>query len=245
MDNLLVIMLIFKSFKIPPARQGRVLKWGILGAIVMRATFIFAGMALLDHFAITVYLFGAALFYAAWVSYKEGLHALRKARSKRERGARVSQHARGGGAPAFSAFSGGGGGGGTLRQRGGGTVGGGGAMVGGARAAAGEISDDDEEVDHADGAMMRMLKRVIPFDEGYTGLSFFTRRARDNALQATPLFAALVIVEASDVIFAVRRGPLLLFARVPRLARSPRPPPPPPPPPPPSSRWTPSRAYSA
>ena len=117
MDNLLVIMLIFKSFKIPPARQGRVLKWGILGAIVMRATFIFAGMALLDHFAITVYLFGAALFYAAWISYKEGLHALRKARSKRERGARVSPRAHGGGAPAFSAFSGGGGG--TLRQRGG------------------------------------------------------------------------------------------------------------------------------
>ena len=59
------IMLIFKSFRIRPSRQPRVLKWGIIGAIVMRAGFIFAGIELLERFEWLIYLFGALLLYAA------------------------------------------------------------------------------------------------------------------------------------------------------------------------------------
>lgn len=58
-------MLIFKSFRIRPSRQPRVLKWGIIGAIVMRAGFIFAGIELLERFEWLIYLFGALLLYAA------------------------------------------------------------------------------------------------------------------------------------------------------------------------------------
>ena len=237
MDNLLVIMLIFKSFKIKPARQGRILKWGIIGAIVMRGVFIFAGMALLDRFAPTVYLFALALFYAAYISYKEGLHALKKSRKKRAGGSGKSGNAaawelaRARSPPnaftpiggSFSSFGSSGGGdiANGLRQRGGG---GGASLAAGGMGSIGmrhvslspvrigssaEDSDDEAE-DHTQGWLMSMLTRVIPFAREYDGQAFFTRRLSDNVLQATPLFAALVVVEASDVIFAVDSIPCIL-----------------------------------
>ena len=60
-DNLFVFALIFGYFAVPPAYQRRALFWGIVGAIVLRAVFIFAGSALLDAFHYTVYVFGAFL----------------------------------------------------------------------------------------------------------------------------------------------------------------------------------------
>ncbi|HEY7694373.1 MAG TPA: TerC/Alx family metal homeostasis membrane protein, partial [Gaiellaceae bacterium] len=60
-DNLFVFALIFGYFAVPAAYQRRVLFWGIVGAIVLRALFILAGAALLDAFHATVYLFGAFL----------------------------------------------------------------------------------------------------------------------------------------------------------------------------------------
>lgn len=69
-DNLLVMLLIFKSFGIKPGRQPRVLKWGIIGAIVMRAGFIFAGIEILERFEWAIYIFGGVLLYAAYKTLK-------------------------------------------------------------------------------------------------------------------------------------------------------------------------------
>jgi len=60
-DNLFVFALVFGSFAVPDAYQHRVLAWGVLGAIVMRAGLIFAGTALLHAFEEMVYVFGAFL----------------------------------------------------------------------------------------------------------------------------------------------------------------------------------------
>jgi tellurite resistance protein TerC len=60
-DNLFVFALIFAYFDVPAAHQRRVIFWGIVGAIVLRAIFIAAGAALLDAFHFTIYVFGAFL----------------------------------------------------------------------------------------------------------------------------------------------------------------------------------------
>jgi len=60
-DNMFVFLLLFTYFGVPAALQHRVLFWGILGALVMRAVFILAGAALIEHFHWVVYVFGAFL----------------------------------------------------------------------------------------------------------------------------------------------------------------------------------------
>jgi tellurite resistance protein TerC len=60
-DNIFVFVVIFSAFSIPALHQHRVLFWGILGALAMRAAFIFAGTALLERFHFTLYVFGALL----------------------------------------------------------------------------------------------------------------------------------------------------------------------------------------
>jgi tellurite resistance protein TerC len=64
-DNIFVIALIFKYFRIPSLYQHRVLFWGILGALVMRALMIVAGVALINRFHWVLYIFGAILIYSA------------------------------------------------------------------------------------------------------------------------------------------------------------------------------------
>jgi tellurite resistance protein TerC len=63
-DNLFVFVLVFKAFKIPRFLQHKVLFWGIIGAIVFRIIFIFAGTALINQFHWTLYLFGGFLLYS-------------------------------------------------------------------------------------------------------------------------------------------------------------------------------------
>jgi tellurite resistance protein TerC len=60
-DNLFVFLLLFSAFKVPQQYQHRVLFWGIFGAVVLRAIFIFAGTALLQKFHFLIYVFGAFL----------------------------------------------------------------------------------------------------------------------------------------------------------------------------------------
>lgn len=62
-DNLFVFIMIFGFFKIPAKYQHKVLFWGIFGAIIMRAIFIFSGIALINQFAWIMYVFGAFLIY--------------------------------------------------------------------------------------------------------------------------------------------------------------------------------------
>ena len=68
-DNLFVFIMIFSFFSIPPRFQHKILFWGILGALIMRAIFIFAGIALIRQFSWVMYIFGVFLIYT-------GIHML-------------------------------------------------------------------------------------------------------------------------------------------------------------------------
>jgi tellurite resistance protein TerC len=62
-DNIFVIIMIFSYFNVPPAYQHKVLFWGILGALVMRVTFILTGIELIHRFHWLIYLFGGFLVF--------------------------------------------------------------------------------------------------------------------------------------------------------------------------------------
>lgn len=141
-DNLLVILLIFKHFKIKPGRQPRVLKWGIFGAIVMRAAFIFAGIAVLERFEWAVFVFGGMLIYAAVKMLK------------------------------------------------------------------GEEEEEEECSDNS--IIVQVLRVFMPYTTDNTTTEFFVRTHQTRQLVATPMFAALLVIEASDVIFAVDSIPCIL-----------------------------------
>lgn len=80
LDNMAVFIAVFAYFGVKPVLQHRVLFWGILGAVVMRALMVFAGLALLARFSWVTYIFGAFLVYA-------GVRALlRKAASDQQGG---------------------------------------------------------------------------------------------------------------------------------------------------------------
>ena len=138
-DNVFVWAVIFSFFAVPPQFQFRVLFWGIFGALVMRAVFIFAGVELIDRFDWVLYVFGAFLLYTAW---------------------KIAHH------------------------------------------------DDDEAVDYHSNIAMRLVRRVVPTTTRYDGQKLFTRV---NARRvATPLFAVLVLIEVTDVVFAVDSVPAIL-----------------------------------
>jgi len=65
-DNIFVFIMIFTYFQIPSKYQHKVLFWGILGALVMRVILIFAGVALIEKFHFTIYVFGALLIYTGY-----------------------------------------------------------------------------------------------------------------------------------------------------------------------------------
>ena len=62
-DNVFIFIVIFSFFKVAPKWQHRVLFWGVLGAVLMRATFILAGVSVIQRFHWVLYLFGAFLVY--------------------------------------------------------------------------------------------------------------------------------------------------------------------------------------
>jgi tellurite resistance protein TerC len=142
-DNLVVIALIFRSFRIKPVHQGPVLKWGILGAVIFRTVFIFAGVWFLEHFQSMVYIFGGLLLWSAWKMYAE------------------------------------------------------------------EDEDSSAEVDnHSDSWMMKMMTCVIPYNAEGKNNRFI--ETINGQMHATPMLAALVVIELSDLIFAVDSIPCIL-----------------------------------
>ena len=60
-DNLFVFLLIFSYFRVPSLYQHKVLFWGILGALILRAIFILTGITLIQKFHWVIYIFGAFL----------------------------------------------------------------------------------------------------------------------------------------------------------------------------------------
>jgi tellurite resistance protein TerC len=65
-DNLFLFLIIFQGFRISPRRQHTALDWGVAGAVVLRALFIAAGIALLSRFQWITWAFGLFLLYAAF-----------------------------------------------------------------------------------------------------------------------------------------------------------------------------------
>lgn len=65
-DNLFVFSALFTYFAIPATRQHRLLFWGVIGAVGMRAIMIFAGVELIERFHWILFVFGALLLYTGW-----------------------------------------------------------------------------------------------------------------------------------------------------------------------------------
>ncbi|WP_187369736.1 TerC family protein [Fodinicola acaciae] len=134
-DNVFVFALLFTYFAVPKQYQHRVLFFGVIGALIMRAVFIFAGSALISQFHWIIYIFGAFLVYTG----------IKLARSK-----------------------------------------------------------DDDEVDPEKNLVLRFVRRVVPMTQdvpGWRGHRFWVREG--GKWIATPLFAVLIAVETTDLIFAV------------------------------------------
>jgi tellurite resistance protein TerC len=130
-DNVFVFALIFTAFAVPAAYQHRLLFWGILGAVVFRATFIAVGTAVLAAAHWVIYLLGVLLVVTG----------LRLARSRGH-----------------------------------------------------EIAPERNPV-------LRLFRRAVPMTDGYRGPAFVVREAGRRL--ATPLLAALVVVETTDIMFAI------------------------------------------
>lgn len=71
LDNLFVFLIIFRNLSIPEEYQHNVLYWGIFGALVFRAVFIFLGIAAVERFKWVTYIFAVILLLAAWHSFRE------------------------------------------------------------------------------------------------------------------------------------------------------------------------------
>ncbi|MFL6291433.1 MAG: TerC family protein [Thermoanaerobaculia bacterium] len=136
-DNIFVIALIFSFFAVPRLYQHRVLFWGILGALVLRAVFIVAGAALLARFHWILYVFGAFLLFT---------------------GIRMALHR-------------------------------------------------NEKIHPEHNPVLKLVRRLIPVTNDYREGHFFVRQA--GKLLATPLFLVLVLVETTDLIFAVDSIPAI------------------------------------
>jgi len=136
-DNVFVFALLFSYFAVPAVYQHKVLFWGILGALVMRAIMIFVGAALIEKFAWIIYVFGAFLILT-------GIKMI----VKRE-----------------------------------------------------------EEIHPERNPLVRWFKKLMPVTNCYRDGSFFVR---ENGIRmATPLFVVLLLVEFSDLIFAVDSIPAI------------------------------------
>lgn len=137
-DNLFVFIMIFSYFNVDPKYQHRVLFWGIIGALIMRAIFIFAGVALIEKFHWIIYVFGGFLIFT---------------------GVKMLFH-------------------------------------------------KDEKLDPDKNPLVRLFKKFFPVTEKMHGESFFVRIS--GKLFATPLFIVLLMVEFTDLIFAVDSIPAIM-----------------------------------
>ncbi|HEY5513267.1 MAG TPA: TerC family protein [Geomonas sp.] len=137
-DNLFVFIMIFSYFRISRAHQPKILKWGIIGALVMRGIFIVVGIGLLERFHWLIYLFGAILVYT---------------------GIKM-------------AFGG------------------------------------EEKIEPEKNLLVRLVRRFVPITKRIRGDRFFI--SKGGIVAATPLFLTLIVVESSDLIFAVDSIPAVL-----------------------------------
>ena len=138
-DNIFVFILIFSFFSVKPQYQHKVLFWGILGALIMRAIFIFAGVALINRFHWIVIIFGGFLLIS-------GIKML--------------------------------------------------------------FQKEEVAVEPEKNGLVRLFRRFLPVSDNLHGDSLFIRQ--NKKLYATPLFLVLLVIESTDLIFAVDSIPAVL-----------------------------------
>ena len=131
-DNIFVILLILKYFRVDEAYYHKILFWGILGAIVFRAVFIFVGAYLIHKFHWILYIFGVFLIYSGIRIYFE---------------------------------------------------------------------DSDEKIEPEKNPVLKFCKKYLPVSTNDQGGKFFIRE--DGKFYFTPLFLVIVLIETTDLIFAV------------------------------------------
>lgn len=136
-DNIFVFLVIFGYFAVPPENQRRVLLYGVMGAIVMRAVMILLGAWLVTQFSWILYVFGAFLIVTGVKMLVFG----------------------------------------------------------------------DKETDLSNNALLTFLRRHLRVSSGYDGGRFFT--VREGVRYATPLMLVLILIEVSDLIFAVDSIPAI------------------------------------
>ena len=137
-DNIFVFIMIFTYFQVPTKYQHKVLFWGILGALIMRVIFIFAGVALLEKFHFTIYIFGALLIFT---------------------GIKMFNH-------------------------------------------------NNAQINPEKNPVIKFFKRFMPVTPTLHEDKFFVKM--DGRRFATPLFLVLILIETTDLIFAVDSIPAIL-----------------------------------
>jgi tellurite resistance protein TerC len=137
-DNIFVFLMIFTYFRVPPHYQHRVLFFGILGAIVFRAIFIFAGVALIRQFHWIIYVFGAFLIFTGFKM----------------------------------------------------------------------VTEKDKEIHPEKNPVLILFRKLFPVTHDFIGHKFFA--TIDGKFHATPLFIVVLVIETSDIIFAVDSIPAIL-----------------------------------
>ena len=140
-DNLMVFAVIFETFAIAKKYQHRLLFWGILGAILMRAFMILAGSQLIQHFGFVLYFFGALLIFS-------GIKFL--------------------------------------------------------------IKKDDEHFEPRKSKVYRLAQKFLPLTEAEHNGRFLIKNPHGKGRALTLYFVALLIVESTDVLFAVDSVPAVL-----------------------------------
>lgn len=137
-DNIFVFLMVFSYFGIPSKYQHRVLFWGIIGALIMRAAFILVGVALIERIHWIIYVFGAFLIF---IGIKMAL-------------------------------------------------------------------EKEKEIHPEKNPVLKYFRKIMPVTKEFVGHDFFTKKGTRWA--ATPLFVVLLVIESTDVVFAVDSIPAVL-----------------------------------
>lgn len=137
-DNLFVFLVLFQYFRVPKEHQYKVLFWGIIGALVLRLTFVIVGVSILKRFEFVIYFFGALLIYSGYKLF----------------------------------------------------------------------SEEEREVHPEKNPVLKLFRRYFPVTDNYVEDKFFVYRNGER--WATPLFLVLLVVETTDVIFAIDSIPAIL-----------------------------------
>lgn len=137
-DNLFVFLMIFGYFAVPPAYQRKALLWGIIGVVIIRAIFIFTGVALIERLHWIIYVFGAFLV----------LTGIKMALEK------------------------------------------------------------DKKLEPEKNPILKLFRKFVPVTHHFEGDKFFVRHA--GKIMATPLFVVVLVIETTDILFAVDSIPAVL-----------------------------------